>query len=389
MKTKNKVLIIHNILWSHYKAIVFNELNSLLINNDYKLLIIQIATKGIGQENLGDIDYDLHKYPYKLLFNKVYEKCGFFEKTMSIAREIIAYRPDVVILPGFSDPSYWLILLLTKLLNIPRILPCDSTGFDNPPNRFKKILKKFFVSNCDYGFSYGLMATEYLNSLGMPMNRIITRCQATDNEKIASIYNSEKSIRKTQIEKNGFNKYNFIYVGRLTEIKNLKRLINSFLVLKKSNKSAIDWGLIIVGDGPQKQELINLSTNNGIKSIHFVGGMSWEVVPKFYAMADVFILPSTSEPWGLVVNEAMACSLPVLVSNKCGAAYDLVIEGTNGYTFDPFNENDLTAKLNLFVNNKINTYGMGIKSKEIIDKFTPKSAANSMYRGIQLAIYQQ
>ena len=156
------------------------------------------------------------------------------------------------------------------------------------------------------------------------------------------------------------------------------------MTLKSSNLLAQDWGLILVGDGPQRQELTALCAELDANDVYFAGGKSWREVPEFYALADVFVLPSKSEPWGLVVNEAMVCGLPVLVSNHCGSAYDLVQEGRNGFTFDPFNEQELLEKLSYFVTNSKQLATMGTRSREIITKFSPRNAALQMFKGISM-----
>ena len=368
-----KILIIHNILWSHYKAVVLTELNTLIRNNGDELLVIHIAPKGIAQKNLGNADLDLHQYPYKVIFNEDYEIPISFKKSIALSREIFLYKPDVVIQPGFGETPFWFSLLTTKLLRIPSIFCCDSTAMDNPKHWLKDTLKKIYVKGCVSAFTYGTKSKEYILSLGMIADQIYTHCQAATNIQLAAAYEPAHIERQSRISAAGFNTHNFIYVGRLTSIKNINRLITAFLSLKNNNALAKDWGLILVGDGPQRRELTQLCVNMDAKDVHFVGGKSWREVPEFHALADVFVLPSTSEPWGIVVNEAMVCGLPVLVSSHCGAAYDLVQEGENGFMFDPYNEQELLDKLNFFVNHPNELTAMGIKSREIIEQFSPKN----------------
>ncbi len=119
----------------------------------------------------------------------------------------------------------------------------------------------------------------------------------------------------------------------------------------------------------------------------FIEGQPWYDVPKILALADVFILPSYSEPWGLVVNEAMASGLPVIVSNKCGSAFDAVLEDVNGYTFNPYDVAELTSVLKKFVDNPEKNAPFGQKSKEIIKRFSPEQVAQEMYDGFKKVVY--
>src|SRR5690606_145786 len=129
--------------------------------------------------------------------------------------------------------------------------------------------------------------------------------------------------------------YNFIFVGRFLPIKNIILLIESFLKLN----NATDWGLILVGEGPLKKESETLKGEN--HNIHLFPPQAWRGVPQKVALADILVLPSYSEPWGLVTNEAMVCEMPVIVSRKAGSSKDLIKEGFNGFTFDAYSGNEL------------------------------------------------
>jgi len=105
--------------------------------------------------------------------------------------------------------------------------------------------------------------------------------------------------------------------------------------------------------------------------------------PEFYALADVLVLPSFSEPWGLVVNEAMVCGLPVIVSNRAGASFDLVKNGKNGFTFNPYDWKELAELMRKFTKGEVDIKEMGYNSKEIIREYTPEKAARQMLVGIK------
>jgi glycosyltransferase involved in cell wall biosynthesis len=92
----------------------------------------------------------------------------------------------------------------------------------------------------------------------------------------------------------------------------------------------------------------------------------------YYAFAGCFVLPSTREPWGLVVNEAMAAGLPVIVSNRCGCAEDLVHTGQNGYLFDAGADGALESRMNAITNLPASDLArMGLRSQEIISNYSP------------------
>ena len=125
----------------------------------------------------------------------------------------------------------------------------------------------------------------------------------------------QKAIVERDIRKKAKNwaRYNFIFVGRLIPPKNLPFLLNAFAEI---SAEAPEWGLVLLGEGEQKGELQRLAQDN--TAIRFEAGVPWYEVAEYLALADVLVLPSESEPWGLVVNEAMICGLPVVVSEPSG-----------------------------------------------------------------------
>jgi len=97
-----------------------------------------------------------------------------------------------------------------------------------------------------------------------------------------------------------------------------------------------------------------------------------EELPKYLAVSDVFVLPSVSEGWGLVVNEAMAAGLPILISKKCGCSQELVEDGKNGFSFDPQDTNELLRLMLDIADGKYDLKVMGENSLRIINKFKPE-----------------
>jgi glycosyltransferase involved in cell wall biosynthesis len=122
-------------------------------------------------------------------------------------------------------------------------------------------------------------------------------------------------------------------------------------------------------------------------SVRLPGFVQYDGLRALYARAGAFILPSVSDPWGLVVNEAMAAGLPVLVSNRCGCAPDLVEEGRNGFTFDPYDIEGL-ARLMLRMSSMSDAEraAMGQASREIIRRWTPETFATNLMKVVEVAL---
>jgi glycosyltransferase involved in cell wall biosynthesis len=119
------------------------------------------------------------------------------------------------------------------------------------------------------------------------------------------------------------------------------------------------------------QTLKNLVAETGIsKSVFLIGWKQVDEIPVFYALSSCLILPSVSEPWGLVVNEAMASSLPVLVSNKCGCVSELCFRGVNGFDFNPYNEKEITDVMLKMSSDDCERMSMSRVSLDLIGKYT-------------------
>ena len=141
--------------------------------------------------------------------------------------------------------------------------------------------------------------------------------------------------------------------------------------------------MILVGDGPQREEIENFITENKIDNIFLPGFKQKEELPLFYAISDVFVLPSISETWGLVVDEAMVSGLPVLVSNRCGCYPDIVQDGINGFSFDPFNGEELFRSMKDIALGELDLKEMGRASLEIIKDYAPEKSADVFQQAIK------
>lgn len=381
-----RILIVHNQLWAHYKAIIFNELQKIISQNPAdELLVVQIASVEKSRVNLGDSDLMIHQYPYKLLHEGTLEEVGIWTRIVEIIKAIKAFKPDVVNLTGYYDLASWAILFYCKIKGIKTILSNESTAGDHSRNKVKEFVKSLIIRQFDGFFNFGTLSKDYLLSLGGKLEQMLVNRNCVDNVALKKVYDNSIVHRKAVQQKLGLAPKNFIFVGRLIEFKNLFRFLEAFHIAQQ--KSNLDWGVIILGDGELKTNLQHLISEKNIPKVSFQQGVSWQQVPQYLSLSDVLVLPSYSEPWGLVVNEAMACGLPVLVSEKCGCAIDLVKNGENGFTFQPENLNEFTEKLLQFMHmSEVNLKNMGVISEQIIQEYSPENVGREMYEGFVLML---
>ena len=376
-----RILIVHNQLWAHYKAIIFNELQKIISQNpDDELLVIQIASVEKSRVNLGDSDLSIHQYPYRLLHEGTLEEVGLWKRISGVIKAIRAFKPTAVNLTGYYDLASWAILFYCKIKGIKTVLSNESTAGDHSRNKIKEFFKSLIIRQFDGFFNFGTLSKEYLLSLGGKPEQMLVNRNCVDNLALRNVY--EKSIinRVSEQQRLGLSAKNFIFVGRLIDFKNLFRFLEAFEIAQKTSHQ--DWGVIILGDGELKSNLQNFVLKKNIQKVSFLKGVSWQQVPEYLALSNVLVLPSYSEPWGLVVNEAMACGLPVLVSDKCGCAVDLVKTGENGFTFSPENLEELSNLLIKFMNmEEENLNRMGKISEKIIQNYSPENVGKEMYEG--------
>lgn len=165
----------------------------------------------------------------------------------------------------------------------------------------------------------------------------------------------------------------FLFVGGIVPRKGLHILLTACLSLQKQGYS--DYTLLIIGDGPQRQELEAFSQQHNLQAcVKWLGSVDYDIIGTYFHHADVFVLPTLEDTWGMVVLEAMALGKPVLCSQGAGAA-EMVIEGENGYLFEPHHPEKLAAAMRRFIEQPELSAAMGNKSKQIMAQHTPEIAA--------------
>lgn len=377
-----KVLIVHNQLWAHYKAIIFNELQLIANqNDDFDLLVLQLASIEKSRIGLGDAALFQHRYKYHLLSEGILEDLSLKDRIIGIIKTIKSYQPDLVNLTGYYDVASWFALIYCKLKGIKTVLSNESTAGDHNRSFLKETFKRLIISQFNGFFNFGKLSKAYMIALGGNEAQMLVNRNCVDNTLLAEIYSKEYPFRQQKQQELNLPAHNFIFVGRLIEFKNLVRLLEAYAIAQ--NKSDADWGLIFLGTGEQKPILQKQVAEKNIQKVFFFEGVNWQEVPIYLSLSDVLVLPSYSEPWGLVVNEAMACGLPVLVSEKCGSAYDLVENTVNGFTFSPLDVKEISENLLKFMNDEVDIAEMAKASKKIIQEYSPENVAKEMFEGYQ------
>lgn len=369
-----KILVLHNFLWAHYKNVLYEQLQQAASAKGHELLVVQFARNEKSRASMSNDITPLPNYNLKLLHDGYIEEVGQWEMFKLVYRASRAFQPDIVNVTGFYSLTHILSIIYFYIKGVPIIFSNDSTMVDNTPSGIKNAIKRMLVKLFSGYFVYGKKAAEYVLSLGGDETKILVHKSAVvDNNEIRAISMAQK------VEIPLAKMHYFVFAGRLISIKGVDVLLKAFHHFYKKHAN---WGLIIVGDGDRRKDMEAYCYENQLP-VFFAGGKSWDKVPPYLGVSDVLLLPSDSEPWGLVVNEAMACGKPVIVSDKCGCACELAINQQTGYTFESGNADDLLQKMTRIAENDTLRQQMGRNAQQLIASYSPQIVATNMIEAFE------
>jgi 1,2-diacylglycerol 3-alpha-glucosyltransferase len=314
------------------------------------------------------------------------EKKSSTEIFTKLKNALLSVSPDVVAVPGWSGQSAFLVLMLCRNLKIPTVAMSASNEHDYKRYWWKEWVKSRVVNNFSSALVGGKPQKAYMNKLGLPLDCIFCGYDVVDNDHFAS---GALKIRETPHETEcKLNLAGKMFIGsfRFIAEKNIDTLIRAYALYRSRTEDEL-WKLVLLGDGVLRPQIEYLIEKLGLGGdVLLPGFKQYSELPTYYGLAKAYILASTKESWGLVVNEAMAAGLPVLVSNRCGCAPDLVQEGVNGYTFDPLDVEKIASLMMELAADIEKTEKMGGASRRIIADWTPETFAQNLLKAAQVAV---
>lgn len=294
--------------------------------------------------------------------------------------------PDVVFVHGWSEKVALCITEWCLDHHVPRVVMSESQEIDRARNPVVEAVKSSYVRAFDAAVCGGRSHAAYLVKLGMPRDRIFLGYDVVDNDYFsAGAVRAVRSASELRL-RYGLPEQYFLCSSRFVEKKNLFRLLDAYgIYLATAGRPA--WKLVMLGDGELRAQIVDRVSQLQLSGhVLMPGFQQYAELPVYYALAGAFIHASTVEQWGLVVNEAMACGLPVVVSHNAGCAHELVRGGFNGYLFNPYDVEGLAGKLVQIAGDDQHRRMMGDNSREIVSGWSTARFGSAVESAVRISL---
>lgn len=354
--TRPKILFIHNTaMW--YRRPFFKRLSE---TYDVKFVFtdIQLAKDMYGMKPSDKFE-QLEGLNYKILEKSF---CGIMFK---LTKELLKNDYDVIV-DSFGYRGSFISFIIAKLRKKPIIFWSSNWGYkkicfsDIVPNQ----MFRYLLNHSNGMITYGTKSQEYCIKLGANPNKVFRVFNTSIINMIVDKNELEDLKKYLKVE----NKKVILYVGRLVKRKNADILIKAFYMLKQEQDNSC---LIIIGDGGCKNEFRGLCKKLNIENdVLFLGMIDNKDLPVYYSLCNLFVLPASSEPWGLVLNEAMQFGKPIIATTGVGAAYDLIEDSENGFMVPEKDVEALYAAMKKIMSNSELEKKMGEQSEKMIKKYS-------------------
>lgn len=333
----------------------------------------------------------LEGYRYKILPNLWQgTRAGSFFNPFNpaIVRELYHERFDALWVHGHNRLTYLVAIVAARVLGIP-VWMRGETHLLLQRRRLKKALRRpvmslFYRWLCAACLPIGSRNAEFYHYHGVAEQKLFRVPYTIDNDffiQALAGYAGQVEALRQKLHLHPTMPI-LLFVSKLTGRKNPLLLLQAYRHLRDQGIAA---QLVFVGSGPEEPALKAYVAEHGLPDVHFLGFRNQSELPMFYALGDVFVLPSVNEPWGLVINEAMCARLPIVASDEIGAVADLVQHGKNGFTFPAGNLDLLTQYLATLCSDPGLRQRMGQASYDLITTWSYEACV----RGIRAAMGQR
>lgn len=325
----------------------------------------------------------LEGYPNSFLVNVASPGWGFRALDTPGIKAIIARREfDCWVINGWSTKSEWQAIRACWQFGLPMMIRGDSTLLDRRPlatRIAKRLLLGRWIPRFERYLTVGQLNAEYYEHYGADPARFVPVLHFVDNDWFARVAGEARG-RRTQLKESlGIppDAFVFLLAGKLTPGKQPMAALEAMKQLGPAGRPH----LLVVGDGPMRAECESIAREAGLP-VTFAGFYNQSRMPEAYAVSDVLVLPSASETWGLVVNEAMACGLAAIVSSKVGCAPDLVAPGQTGAVFSAGNIPELVQHMQRYLSEPSRAWAEGQEAARFIQRYSLDQAVENTEKAV-------
>lgn len=352
-----KIAIIHNTI-APYRHPLFESLSK-----DFDLIVYYCSVRAtLHKWDLWPRNYN---YKYSIL-PRIFLRTpiGNISINLSIIKKLILNKPHSIVLSTYTDLTTWIAFVMARLLRIPAIYWTE--GIKEPTSLIGKIsrpIRTIFIRNSNSIIVPGRLSKNYVLSLGADPKKVFTAPNAIDNELFIQIQNKSKDGLFDLKSQLGFEgKIMVLYVGQLIERKGVTYLLSAYAKIKKEYPNL---AFLVLGNGPLESKLQKIAISKELHDFRIIpSGLNLKELIRLYSIADLFVLPTLEDVWGFVINEAMACGLPVVSTYASQAAIDMIDSGKNGFIVKPMSSEELYFAIKFLLCNPKLRAKMGDMSKE-------------------------
>lgn len=310
-------------------------------------------------------------------FKAVFMKGIKFGRNVKFCPSVVKYlsskKYDMIVIGVYSTPTEMLAIEYMRWHGISFVISSDG-GLIKEDSKLRKRFKSHFIGSAAWWMSTGKQTSLYLEYYGAKPEKIytypFTSLRESDLIVGKNIQVKDKMAKRKEL--NMKEDYIILSVGRFSYQKGYGKGYD--VLMNAAERFPENVGIYIVGDEPT-EEFINWKTKRNLGQIHFVGFKNKEELADYYIAADVFVLMTVYDVWGLVINEGMAYGLPIITTKKCVSGTELVYDGDNGFLVDVGDLELFCNRLEILLSDPEKLKRFGKRSIEIISTFTVEKAA--------------
>lgn len=296
-----------------------------------------------------------------------------------------AIAPDTLAVCGWTNPESVVAIAWGRRRDVPIVMMSETQADDAVRSFFREAIKRHIVSLCDAALVGGPPHASYIAALGIFPDRIHLGYNAVDNDHFSLGAAVARADAESHRAAHGLPDRYVLASARFIAKKNLPALVAGYArAVSASDAQTPD--LVILGDGEMRGAITAAAAEGGVSArIHLPGFRGYEILPTYYGLAEAFIHVSTVEQWGLVVNEAMAAGIPVIVSKRCGVGRSVITEGHSGFLIAPDVASIEAAFLRLFAMDQTERSAIGAAAAAAIADWGPARFAAGIKAAVESA----